>query len=70
MAYPGEDVFINLPPGTDAAGGISGVDTTGFAGGRWITIAGLRIEAGGNAGPGPREPLDPLRPTGPPGRWS
>ena len=51
MAHPNEDVFINLPPGSGAAGGISGVDTTSYAGGRWITIAGLRIEAGGAAGP-------------------
>ena len=51
MTYPGEDVFIDLPPGTGAAGGISGVDTTSYSGGRWITLAGMRIEAGGNAGP-------------------
>ncbi|HTP30402.1 MAG TPA: choice-of-anchor Q domain-containing protein [Anaeromyxobacteraceae bacterium] len=51
MAYPNEDVFIDLPPSTGAAGGIAGVDTTAYAGGQWISIADLRIEAGGDAGP-------------------
>ena len=52
MAYPGDNVLISMPPSTGAAGAISGVDKSqGFLGGVWITIAGLRIEAGGNSGP-------------------
>jgi hypothetical protein len=51
MGYPGEDVFIDFP-GTTHKGAISGIDTTGgFTGGHYVTIADLRIEAGGNAGP-------------------
>jgi len=51
MGYPGEDVFINFP-GTTHKGALSGIDTTqGFVGGHYVTIADLRIEAGGNAGP-------------------
>ena len=51
MAYPTEDVFINVAGNATQKGAISGVDTTsGFLGGLWITIADLRIESGGNAG--------------------
>jgi hypothetical protein len=51
MGYPGEDVFIDFP-GTAHKGAISGIDTTGgFTGGHYVTIADLRIESGGNAGP-------------------
>jgi len=52
MAYPNEDVFINVVGNATQKGAISGVDTTsGFLGGLWITLADLRIESGGNAGP-------------------
>src|SRR5581483_4401733 len=51
MAYPNEDVFIDLPGNNPVRGGLSGVDrTSGYSGGVWITIAGLRIESGGNSG--------------------
>ncbi|HEX6833431.1 MAG TPA: right-handed parallel beta-helix repeat-containing protein [Rudaea sp.] len=50
MAYPGENVFVDVAGNVGKKGAISGVDTTSFAGGKWITIAGLRIESGGNAG--------------------
>src|SRR6185312_2792345 len=53
MAYPNEDVFIDMngPTAPTKKGAISGVDTTqGIAGGHWVTIADLRIESGGNAG--------------------
>ncbi len=51
MAYPTEDVFIDFAGNATHKGGISGIDTTGgFAGGRWITLADLRIESGGNSG--------------------
>ena len=50
MGYPGEDVFIDFP-GTAHSGAISGVDATNYTGGLYVTIADLRIEAGGNAGP-------------------
>ena len=51
MAYPTEDVFIDIAGNTTHKGAISGIDTTGgFAGGRWITLADLRIESGGNSG--------------------
>ncbi|QBB69319.1 hypothetical protein ELE36_02415 [Pseudolysobacter antarcticus] len=50
MAYPNEDVFINVA-GATRKGALSGIDTTsGIDGGLWITIADLRIESGGNAG--------------------
>lgn len=52
MAYPGEDVFIDYP-GTTHSGAISGVDSTSYVGGLYVTIADLRVEAGGNAGPIP-----------------
>ncbi len=50
MAYPAEDVFIDVVGNVGKKGAISGVDTTSVDGGLWITIAGLRIESGGNAG--------------------
>ena len=53
MAYPNEDVFIDIngPTAPTKKGAISGIDTTsGLAGGHWVTIADLRIESGGNAG--------------------
>ena len=51
MAYPTEDVFIDVVGNTTHKGAISGVDTTsGYLGGLWITIADLHIESGGNAG--------------------
>jgi hypothetical protein len=43
-------VFIDIVGNVGKKGAISGVDTTNYDGGRWITIAGLRIESGGNAG--------------------
>jgi hypothetical protein len=48
MAYPTEDVQITESSG--ASGGISGVDTTSYTGGKWVTIADLHIESGGDAG--------------------
>ena len=51
MAYPAEDVFVDVAGNATQKGAISGVDTTSYAGGRWITVADLRIESGGNAGP-------------------
>jgi len=53
MAYPSEDVFIDIngPSAPIKKGAISGIDTTqGITGGHWVTIADLRIESGGNAG--------------------
>lgn len=50
MSYPTEDVFIDIAGNVGKKGAISGVDTTSFAGGLWITLADLRIESGGNAG--------------------
>jgi len=50
MGYPNEDVFIDIVGNVGKKGAISGVDTTSYDGGRWITIADLRIESGGNAG--------------------
>ena len=52
MGYPGEDVFIDFEGKAAHKGGISGIDTTGgFTGGHYVTIADLRIESGGDAGP-------------------
>jgi hypothetical protein len=48
MAYPTEDVQIT--ESSSASGGISGVDTTSYTGGKWVTIADLHIESGGDAG--------------------
>lgn len=50
MAYPGENAFIDMIDNATLKGAISGVDTTSYDGGLWITIADLRIESGGNAG--------------------
>ncbi len=51
MAYPGEDVFVDVAGNATQKGAISGIDTTsGYLGGLWITVADLRIESGGNAG--------------------
>ena len=50
MAYPNEDVFIDVVGNAGKKGALSGVDAQNYDGGRWITIAGLRIESGGNAG--------------------
>ena len=49
MAYPTETVQVT-ESGTSASGGISGVDAQSFTGGKWVTIADLHIEAGGDAG--------------------
>jgi len=52
MGYPGEDVFIDFEGKAVHKGAISGIDTTGgFTGGHFVTIADLRIESGGDAGP-------------------
>ena len=49
MAYPGEDVFIDVD--APRKGGISGIDTTGgYTGGHDVTIADLRIASSGNSG--------------------
>lgn len=51
MAYPNEDVFVDVNGPATQKGAISGIDTTsGIAGGNWISIADLRIESGANAG--------------------
>jgi hypothetical protein len=50
MAYPDEDVFIDLEGDVAQKGAIGGVDTRSYSGGRWITLAGLRIESGGDSG--------------------
>ncbi len=53
MGYPTEDVFINMDLNTSFKGAISGVDASpnsGYTGGRWITIADLRMESGGHEG--------------------
>lgn len=51
MAYPTEDVFIDVNGPATHKGALSGIDTTsGIAGGHWVTLAGLRIESGGNSG--------------------
>ena len=51
MAYPDEDVFIDVNGPATQKGAISGIDTTaGITGGNWITVADLRVESGGNAG--------------------
>lgn len=50
IAYPAEDVYVYEAYPGGATGGISGVDTTGYQGGRYVTVADLRIEAGGSGG--------------------
>jgi len=50
MAYPTEEVFIDMAIGPGVRGGISGVDTQNYPGGRWITIADIHVESGGNSG--------------------
>lgn len=57
MAYPGEDVLIYHPyqagsVKVQSKGGISAINAMEYPGlGQWITIANLRIEAGGPNGP-------------------
>jgi hypothetical protein len=50
IAYPNEDVYIYESYASGATGGISGVNTTSYQGGRYVTVADLRIEAGGPGG--------------------
>jgi hypothetical protein len=50
IAYPAEDVYIYESYASGAAGAITGVDTTSYAGGRYVTVADLRIESGGADG--------------------
>lgn len=50
IAYPNEDVYIYESYASGAKGAISGVDTTAYTGGRYVTVADLRIEAGGSSG--------------------
>jgi hypothetical protein len=50
IAYPNEDVYIYESYASGATGAITGVDTTSYTGGRYVTVADLRIEAGGAAG--------------------
>jgi hypothetical protein len=57
IAYPDEDVYIYESYASGATGAFSGVDTTSYAGGRYVTIADLRIESGGAAG-GINEQID------------
>jgi hypothetical protein len=51
IAYPDDDVYIYESYASGATGAITGVDTTAYSGGRYVTVADLRIEAGGAAGP-------------------
>jgi hypothetical protein len=51
IAYPDEDVYIYESYASGATGGISGVDTHQYTGGRYVTVADLRVEAGGEGGP-------------------
>jgi hypothetical protein len=50
IAYPNDDVYIYESYASGAKGAITGVDTTAYQGGRYVTVADLRIEAGGAAG--------------------
>ncbi|HEV2443504.1 MAG TPA: hypothetical protein VGT07_13350, partial [Steroidobacteraceae bacterium] len=50
IAYPDEDVYIYESFASGATGAISGVDTHQYTGGRYVTVADLRIEAGGTGG--------------------
>jgi len=50
IGYPAEDVYIYESYASGATGGISGVDTHSYQGGRYVTVADLRIEAGGSGG--------------------
>lgn len=50
IAYPNEDVYIYESYASGATGAIVGVDTTAYTGGRYVTVADLRLEAGGAAG--------------------
>jgi hypothetical protein len=50
IAYPDEDVYVYESYASGAKGAFSGVDTTSYTGGRYVTIADLRIESGGAAG--------------------
>jgi hypothetical protein len=51
IAYPHEDVYIYESYASGATGGISGVDTHQYTGGKYVTVADLRVEAGGSGGP-------------------
>src|SRR6185437_4939652 len=51
IAYPDEDVYIYESYASGATGGISGVDTHQYTGGKYVTVADLRVEAGGEGGP-------------------
>lgn len=50
IAYPDQDVFICESYASGAKGAITGVDTTSYPGGRYVTVADLRIESGGPSG--------------------
>lgn len=50
IAYPDDDVYIYESYASHAKGAITGVDTRSYVGGRYVTIADLRIEAGGPSG--------------------
>ncbi len=50
IGYPDEDVYIYEPYASGAKGAITGVDTTAYRGGRYVTIADLRVESGGPSG--------------------
>lgn len=50
IAYPDDDVYIYESYESGAKGAISGVDTTSYVGGKYVTVADLRIEAGGVSG--------------------
>jgi hypothetical protein len=50
IAYPDEDVYIYESFASGASGAISGVDTHQYTGGKFVTVADLRIEAGGANG--------------------
>ena len=50
IGYPDEDVYVYESYASGATGAISGVDTHQYTGGRYVTVADLRIEAGGSGG--------------------
>ena len=50
IAYPDEDVYIYESYASGASGAITGVDTHQYTGGKYVTVADLRVEAGGANG--------------------
>jgi hypothetical protein len=51
LAYPGEDVFVNMTRDVSRKGAFTAIDGLSYPGlGAWAVIAGLRIEGGGDNG--------------------